>query len=93
MDNTTLWPLIEAANHYAMPLVRAEGGPGTYPLPTSYFLLHPSYFVLKAAMTRPSFAGADKEGEYIVYVYDSLAFPFFRGEAHHQFHTNDVIGR
>ena len=35
----------------------------------------------------------DHEGEFVVYVYDSLAHPFFRGEGHHQFHTNDVIGR
>ena len=35
---------------------------------------------------------SDKEGEYIVYVYDSTLFPFFRGEAHHQFHPNTVIG-
>ena len=33
---------------------------------------------------------SDKEGEYIVYVYDSTLFPFFRGEAHHQFHPNTV---
>lgn len=36
---------------------------------------------------------ADKEGEYVVYVYDSIAFPFFRGEGYHQFHENSVIGR
>eukprot|EP00931_Biecheleriopsis_adriatica_P062611 TRINITY_DN37778_c0_g1_i3.p1 TRINITY_DN37778_c0_g1~~TRINITY_DN37778_c0_g1_i3.p1 ORF type:complete len:358 (-),score=50.25 TRINITY_DN37778_c0_g1_i3:157-1230(-) len=35
----------------------------------------------------------DVEGEFVVYVYDSVQFPFFRGEAHHQFHTNDVIKR
>jgi len=35
----------------------------------------------------------DTEDEYVVYVYDSMAFPFFRGEAYHQFHTNDVLGR
>ena len=23
-------------------------------------------------------------GEYVVYVYDSMQYPFFRGEAHHQ---------
>ena len=26
-------------------------------------------------------------------MYDSRAHPFFRAEAHHQFHPNDVIGR
>ena len=36
---------------------------------------------------------SDLEGEYVVYVYDSRRHPFFRGEAHHQFHTNDVIDR
>lgn len=36
---------------------------------------------------------SDGEGEYVVYVYDSRTHPFFRGEGHHQFHTNDVIGR
>merc|ERR1712216_82307 len=35
----------------------------------------------------------DTEDEYVVYVYDSNSFPFFRGEASHQFHTNDVIKR
>lgn len=36
---------------------------------------------------------ADREGEYVVYVYDSRVHPFFRGEALHNFHTNDVIQR
>lgn len=35
----------------------------------------------------------DTEGEYIVYIYDSNTFPFFRGEAYHQFHRNSVLGR
>eukprot|EP00928_Gymnodinium_smaydae_P018642 TRINITY_DN17101_c0_g1_i1.p1 TRINITY_DN17101_c0_g1~~TRINITY_DN17101_c0_g1_i1.p1 ORF type:complete len:352 (+),score=38.41 TRINITY_DN17101_c0_g1_i1:58-1113(+) len=35
----------------------------------------------------------DTEGEYIVYVYDSNEFPFFRGERSHQFHANTVLGR
>ncbi|CAK0834366.1 unnamed protein product [Prorocentrum cordatum] len=37
--------------------------------------------------------GDDTEDEYVVYVYDSLVYPFFRGEAYHQFHENSVIGR
>lgn len=37
--------------------------------------------------------GDDTEDEYVVYVYDSLMYPFFRGEAYHQFHRNSVIGR
>eukprot|EP00746_Dinoflagellata_sp_MGD_P066702 gnl/MRDRNA2_/MRDRNA2_276017_c0_seq1.p1 gnl/MRDRNA2_/MRDRNA2_276017_c0~~gnl/MRDRNA2_/MRDRNA2_276017_c0_seq1.p1 ORF type:complete len:356 (+),score=49.24 gnl/MRDRNA2_/MRDRNA2_276017_c0_seq1:112-1179(+) len=35
----------------------------------------------------------DNEDDHIVYVYDSVEFPFFRGEDYHQFHTNDVLGR
>merc|ERR1712232_1327565 len=35
----------------------------------------------------------DTEDEFVVYVYDSLQFPFFRGEASHQFHPNSVIKR
>lgn len=35
----------------------------------------------------------DDQGEYVVYVYDSVAFPFFRAETYHQFHTNDVLQR
>lgn len=35
----------------------------------------------------------DTEDEYVVYVYDSRQFPFFRGESSHQFHANSVIGR
>ncbi|CAE7839356.1 UBP18 [Symbiodinium sp. CCMP2592] len=38
-------------------------------------------------------AVGDSEGEYVVYVYDSMQYPFFRGEAHHQFHPNNVIQR
>lgn len=38
-------------------------------------------------------AEADREGEYVVYIYDSDVFPFFRGEGYHQFHPNDVLGR
>ena len=37
--------------------------------------------------------GTDQQGEYVVYVHDSNRFPFFRAEAYHQFHTNDVVGR
>lgn len=35
----------------------------------------------------------DTEDEYVVYVYDSTQYPFFRGEASHQFHPNNVIQR
>lgn len=35
----------------------------------------------------------DTQGEYVVYVYDSLRFPFFRAEESHQFHENSVIKR
>ena len=35
----------------------------------------------------------DLQDDYVVYVYDSTRFPFFRGESYHQFHPNDVIGR
>jgi peptide methionine sulfoxide reductase MsrA len=35
----------------------------------------------------------DAQDNYVVYVYDSLAFPFFRAETYHQFHTNDVLRR
>lgn len=35
----------------------------------------------------------DTEDEYVVYVYDSNRYPFFRGESSHQFHANSVIGR
>ncbi|CAK9050572.1 unnamed protein product [Durusdinium trenchii] len=35
----------------------------------------------------------DSEGEFVVYVYDSVQYPFFRGEASHQFHPNSVIQR
>ncbi|CAE7774005.1 unnamed protein product [Symbiodinium pilosum] len=35
----------------------------------------------------------DSEGEYVVYVYDPLQYPFFRGEEYHQFHPNNVIQR
>mmetsp|Transcript_125383 Transcript_125383/g.297676 ORF Transcript_125383/g.297676 Transcript_125383/m.297676 type:complete len:354 (+) Transcript_125383:52-1113(+) len=61
MDNAELWPLIEAANVFNMPLL-----PG---------------------------AVGDSEGEFVVYVYDSEVWPFFRGEDYHQFHPNTVIGR
>mmetsp|Transcript_30686 Transcript_30686/g.57441 ORF Transcript_30686/g.57441 Transcript_30686/m.57441 type:complete len:333 (+) Transcript_30686:103-1101(+) len=61
MDNAELWPIVEAANVYGMPLRRGAIG--------------------------------DSEGEFVVYIYDSLQYPFFRGEAYHQFHTNDVIRR
>lgn len=35
----------------------------------------------------------DTEDEFVVYVYDSLQYPFFRGEASHQFHRNSVLKR
>merc|ERR1712107_613480 len=35
----------------------------------------------------------DKEDDFVVYIYDSTKYPFFRGEANHQFHANTVIGR
>lgn len=35
----------------------------------------------------------DSEGEFVVYVYDSVEYPFFRGEEYHQFHPNNVIQR
>mmetsp|Transcript_5570 Transcript_5570/g.8933 ORF Transcript_5570/g.8933 Transcript_5570/m.8933 type:complete len:241 (-) Transcript_5570:82-804(-) len=35
----------------------------------------------------------DTQDEFVVYVYDSLQYPFFRGEASHQFHRNSVLGR
>jgi peptide methionine sulfoxide reductase MsrA len=41
----------------------------------------------------PGTVGGDARGEYVVYIYDSDAFPFFRGEDEHQHHTNDVVGR
>mmetsp|Transcript_41832 Transcript_41832/g.98049 ORF Transcript_41832/g.98049 Transcript_41832/m.98049 type:complete len:387 (+) Transcript_41832:69-1229(+) len=37
--------------------------------------------------------GDDTKDDYVVYIYDSLEYPFYRAEASHQFHTNDVIGR
>lgn len=37
--------------------------------------------------------GDDTEDQYVVYVYDSNDFPFFRGETSHQFHANTVLGR
>lgn len=64
MDNSELWPLIAAANTFAMPLVRGTGGNQD-----------------------------DTEDEYVVYVYDSLQYVFFRGEASHQFHPNTVVQR
>jgi hypothetical protein len=36
---------------------------------------------------------SDTDDNYVVYVYDSVKFPFFRGEAGHQFHKNSVLGR
>ena len=35
----------------------------------------------------------DRQGEHVVYVCDSLRFPFFRAGAHHQFHRNAVLRR
>eukprot|EP00929_Paragymnodinium_shiwhaense_P025190 TRINITY_DN15297_c0_g1_i3.p1 TRINITY_DN15297_c0_g1~~TRINITY_DN15297_c0_g1_i3.p1 ORF type:complete len:285 (+),score=39.19 TRINITY_DN15297_c0_g1_i3:412-1266(+) len=64
MDNAELWPEIEAANTYGMPLIRGGGGPWS-----------------------------DRTDNFVVWVYDSREFPFYRGERYHQFHTNDVLGR
>ena len=40
-------------------------------------------------------AVGDAEGEFVVYVYDSRHFPFFRGESYHQplrpFLSNKII--
>lgn len=35
----------------------------------------------------------DSADEGIVYVYDTLLFPFYRAQNFHQYHTNDVLGR
>ncbi len=35
----------------------------------------------------------DKQDEFVVWVYDSTHFPFFKGEEYHQFHPNTVLGR
>jgi peptide methionine sulfoxide reductase MsrA len=37
--------------------------------------------------------GGDKKDEYVVWVYDSTRFPFFRAEPYHQFHQNTVLQR
>lgn len=37
--------------------------------------------------------GSDSKDQYVVYVYDSREFPFFRAEGYHQFHANLVVGR
>ena len=34
----------------------------------------------------------DEVDEYVVYIYDSLQFPFYRGETYHQFHQRNVMG-
>ena len=51
-----------------------------------------------AARGMPLLQGAgglagDTADEGVVYVYDSAAFPFYRGEEVHQFHRNSVLGR
>jgi len=46
--------------------------------------------LIRVALDGP---GDDTEDDHVVYVYDSNDFPFFRGEASHQFHKNSVIGR
>jgi peptide methionine sulfoxide reductase MsrA len=59
----------------------------------------PLYADVKAAnkynMTLQAGSGghADFEGEFVVYIYDSDRYPFYRAEKYHQFHTNDVLGR
>lgn len=35
----------------------------------------------------------DLQDERLAYVYDSLRYHFYRGEAYHQFHVNRVLGR
>ena len=35
----------------------------------------------------------DSMDEGVVYVYDTLHFPFYRAQQFHQYHTNDVLGR
>jgi len=35
----------------------------------------------------------DSIDEGVVYVYDTVDFPFYRASTWHQFHTNDVLGR
>jgi peptide methionine sulfoxide reductase MsrA len=37
--------------------------------------------------------GGDQKDEYVVWIYDSTLFPFFRGEPYHQFHPNAVLRR
>ena len=37
--------------------------------------------------------GGDQQDEYVVYIYDTAAFPFFQAEEYHQFHPNRVLGR
>lgn len=37
--------------------------------------------------------GSDREDDHVIYVYDTVPYPFFRGEPDHQFHKNDVLGR
>mmetsp|Transcript_23332 Transcript_23332/g.53779 ORF Transcript_23332/g.53779 Transcript_23332/m.53779 type:complete len:393 (-) Transcript_23332:139-1317(-) len=64
LNNVELWPIIQAANTYNMPLLQGKGS-----------------------------NDGDDQDEYVVYIYDSLEFPFYRAEASHQFHTNDVVGR
>ena len=36
----------------------------------------------------PSESGHDHDQINTVYVYDTAAFPFFRGERYHQYHSN-----
>jgi hypothetical protein len=37
--------------------------------------------------------GGDDQDEYVVWIYDSARFPFFRAEPYHQFHKNSVLKR
>mmetsp|Transcript_64361 Transcript_64361/g.119646 ORF Transcript_64361/g.119646 Transcript_64361/m.119646 type:complete len:394 (-) Transcript_64361:140-1321(-) len=64
MQNAELWPIIQAANTFHMPLLQGKGA-----------------------------NDGDDQDEYVVYIYDSNEYPFYRAEASHQFHTNDVVGR
>jgi len=45
---------------------------------------------LKAGKGGPEY---DTEGEYVVYIMDSLKYKFFQGEEYHQFHANTVLNR
>jgi hypothetical protein len=61
-------------------------------------ILYPKLVAAAAAVGMPLQWGeggpaSDQQDEYVVWVYDSLTFPFFKGEEYHQFHLNTVLGR